>query len=126
MIHLLRMTSHAFRKDKTVFELYGVDFLLDTNLNLWFIEANTGPAISGYSVPMEDFIVKMVSDHFEIRMYLLVFRVMTTFLVVDEACEEVDEAEEGVVMRMLRSSQAARLREGPEAKGALQHVSMGC
>jgi len=66
MIHLLRMTSHAFRKDKTVFELYGVDFLLDKNLNLWFLEANSGPAISGYSVPMEKFIVKMVSDHFEI------------------------------------------------------------
>jgi len=66
MIHLVRMTSHAFRKDKTVFQLFGVDFLLDTNLNLWFIEANSGPAIGGYSVPMEKFIVEMVQDHFEV------------------------------------------------------------
>jgi len=66
MIHLLRMTSHRLRKDVTTFELYGVDFLLDTNLNLWFIEANSGPAIGGYSVPMEKFILQMVKDHFEI------------------------------------------------------------
>jgi len=71
MIHLLRMTSHAFRKDRTTFELYGVDFLLDTNLNLWFLEANSGPAIGGYSVPMEKFIVKMVQDHFEIAYGIL-------------------------------------------------------
>ena len=60
------MTSYKLKKDRTTFELYGVDFLLDTNLNLWFIEANSGPAIGGYSVPMEKFIVKMVQDHFEI------------------------------------------------------------
>jgi len=71
MIHLLRMTTHAFRKDRTTFELFGVDFLLDTNLNLWFIEANSGPAIGGYSVPMEKFIVKMVQDHFEIAYGIL-------------------------------------------------------
>jgi len=71
MIHLLRMTSHALRKDRTTFELYGVDFLLDTDLNLWFIEANSAPALGGYSKPMEKFIVKMVQDHFEIAYGIL-------------------------------------------------------
>ena len=71
MIHLIRMASHSFLKRSTIYELYGVDFLLDSNLNLWFIEANSGPAIGGYSKPMEKFIAKMVEDHFEIIMGLI-------------------------------------------------------
>ena len=66
MVHLLRLSSDKFLKDSSVYELYGVDFMLDTNLNLWFIEANAGPAFKGYSEPMEKFIVKMLKDHFEI------------------------------------------------------------
>jgi len=72
MIHLLRMTSHAFRKDKSTFELFSVDFLLDSNLNIWFMEANSGPAIEGgYSGSMEKFIVNMIQDHFEIEYGIL-------------------------------------------------------
>jgi len=88
MIHLLRMTSHAFRKDRTTFELYGVDFLLDTDLNLWFLEANSGPAIGGYSVPMEKFIVKMVQDHFEIAYGILKSRMKRVLNYVNRMIED--------------------------------------
>jgi hypothetical protein len=66
MIHLVRLAKDNMLRDSTVYELYGVDFMLDTNLNLWFIEANAGPAFDGYSKPMEKFITKMLADHFEI------------------------------------------------------------
>ena len=66
MIHLIRMTSHGFLRRSSLYELYGVDFMLDEDLNLWFIEANSGPAFGGYSQPMEKTIVKMLQDHFEI------------------------------------------------------------
>ena len=49
-----------------MYELFGVDFMLDTDLGLWFIEANSTPAFDGYSEPMEEFIVKMLQDHAEI------------------------------------------------------------
>jgi len=88
MIHLVRMTSHAFRKDKTTFQLFGVDFLLDTNLNLWFIEANSGPAIGGYSVPMEKFIVEMVQDHFEIVYGILRSRVKRILNYINKIVQE--------------------------------------
>ena len=75
MVHLLRLSSFAFLKRSSIYELYGVDFMLDENLNLWFIEANSSPAIEGYSEPMEKFIVKMAQDHFEVIMGLLRSRV---------------------------------------------------
>ena len=40
--------------------------MLDDQLNVWFIEANSGPAFDGYSAPMEKFIIKMLQDHFEV------------------------------------------------------------
>jgi len=71
MVHLLRLSSFSFLKHSSLYELYGVDFMLDEDLNLWFIEANSSPAIEGYSIPMEKFIVKMVRDHFELMTGLL-------------------------------------------------------
>jgi len=83
MIHLLRMTGSAFRKDKTTFELFGVDFLLDANLNLWFMEVNTEPHIEDYSLPMERFIVKMMKDHFEIAYGILKSRMKRVVIFVN-------------------------------------------
>ena len=66
MIHLIRSVSQNYFVTSSVYELYGVDFMLDEDMNLWFIEANDGPAFDGYSIPMEKFIIKMLQDHFEI------------------------------------------------------------
>ena len=33
-------TAKEYLKDSRVFEVFGLDFVLDTNLNLWFIECN--------------------------------------------------------------------------------------
>ena len=66
MIHLVRLASSSFYRGSTVYEIFGVDFMLDNDLNLWFLEVNTGPSFRVYSRPMEQFIVKMLTDHFEI------------------------------------------------------------
>jgi len=87
MIHLLRMTEHAFTKESTTYELFGVDFMLDTDLNVWFIEANSGPAIGGYSIPMEKFIVGMVQDQFEIVMGILRSRMKRVIQYVNRLIE---------------------------------------
>ena len=71
LVHLLRISGNSFYEHSSLYELYGVDFMLDENLNLWFIEANSGPALDGYSKPMEKFILKMLKDNFEIAHALL-------------------------------------------------------
>lgn len=71
LVHLLRFSMKPMYEHSSVFQLYGVDFMLDENLNLWFIEANAKPGLGEYSQPMEKFIVKMLVDHLEIVSGLL-------------------------------------------------------
>jgi len=45
---------------------------LDTDLNVWFLEANSGPSWDGdYTVSVEKVIVDMLKDHFDITYGLL-------------------------------------------------------
>lgn len=66
MQHLVRMTKGHFPKKSNTWELYGVDFMLDDNLNLWFIECNIGPVIKASSEEKGEFLKKMFKDAFEI------------------------------------------------------------
>ena len=47
MIHLVRMTAPSLWKSSNVYSLQGVDFMLDDNMNLWFLESNASPLLSG-------------------------------------------------------------------------------
>ena len=47
MVHLIRMSQSGYSKKSSLFELYGLDFVMDDDLNLWFIEANTMPLVNG-------------------------------------------------------------------------------
>jgi len=70
--HILRSVEHRFLKDSSLYEVFGVDFILDTDLNVWFLEANSGPSWDGdYTVSVEKVIVDMLKDHFDITYGLL-------------------------------------------------------
>jgi len=58
------MTSANFWKKSNVYELFEMEFVLDDNLQLWFIESKPTPSFGG-SQPK--FIGKMLSDLFEIE-----------------------------------------------------------
>ena len=88
MIHLVRQSAENLFENSSLYSLYGVDFMLDEDLNLWFIEANAGPAFKGYSRPMEKFIVKMLRDHFEIVHGLLKSRMKRVVEYVNELIDE--------------------------------------
>jgi len=66
MIHLLRMSQNAHLKSSSVYELFGADFMLDENLNMWFIECNSSPVLKGTNDEKEKFVTKMMADHFEV------------------------------------------------------------
>ena len=83
MIHLVRQSQDSFYVDSSLYSLYGVDFMLDEDLNVWFIEANSGPAFRGYSKPMEKFVVKMLQDHFEVVHGLLKSRMKRVLVYVN-------------------------------------------
>ena len=66
MVHSLRMTQHAFLKRSQSFELFGCDFVLDTNLKVWLIEINTTPSLDAPSLDREKILVKMLEDMFDL------------------------------------------------------------
>ena len=66
MVHLVRMAQGPLLKASSVYELYGCDFMLDKNLNLWFIEANIFPNLDDDTPREKEFLVKMLKDHYEI------------------------------------------------------------
>lgn len=100
MIHLMRMTSQNFLRKSTFYELFGLDFLLDADMNLWFIEANSGPSLDGSSKMVEKDILRMVRDHFEIIYSLLRSRMKRIVLLVNEMVEknQARETERGNVL----------------------------
>jgi len=43
-----------------------MDFTLDENLHLWFIEGNTSPMMEATTDERERLLLRMLTDHFEI------------------------------------------------------------
>jgi len=73
LIHILRATKDKLYKSSQVYELFGVDFVLDEDLNLWFIEAEHSPRIEPYDVgDIEDRepFFSIVTDMFDITFSL--------------------------------------------------------
>jgi len=88
MIHLIRLTQEPFLVQSSIYELFGVDFMLDDNLNLWFIEANSNPMLVGGSEEKEKFVTQMLKDQLEIVVGLLRSRMKRVISYVNSLIEE--------------------------------------
>lgn len=66
-VHLIRMSESSFLKHSGVFEMFGVDFLLDNELNLWFIECNASPQLIGTNEEKTELLTSMLEGMFEIQ-----------------------------------------------------------
>jgi len=66
-IHATRMSAYAFWNQSNVYEMFGLDFMLDDELNLWFIECNSSPQLIGTNDYKTKFLIKMLTDLFEIQ-----------------------------------------------------------
>jgi len=66
-IHTVRMSAHAFWNQSNVYEMFGLDFMLDEELNLWFIECNSSPQLIGTNPYKTQFLITMLTDLFEIQ-----------------------------------------------------------
>jgi len=85
-IHILRATQKSFLKNSSLFGLMGMDFTMDDNLNIWFIEGNSRPKIGGLNIPKRkyDNAVKMMSDLFDIIFGLLRSRLKRVILMINK------------------------------------------
>jgi len=67
MFHLVRVNLDRLLKHPRVFEVFGLDFMLDSNLNLKFIELNYDPGITSNQADKEKLNRKLLTDIVEIE-----------------------------------------------------------
>jgi hypothetical protein len=93
-IHSVRMSESAFWKGSNVFEMFGLDFMLDDNLNLWFIECNSSPQLIGTNPMKTKFLVTMLSDLFEIEFAYYRSRMKRVYEIFNKINTEVLEKQQ--------------------------------
>lgn len=50
------------QKRKNCFELFGYDFIIDEDFNVWLIEVNTNPCIEESSSILKIYLPRMIDD----------------------------------------------------------------
>lgn len=86
------MSEKAFWKGSNVFEMFGLDFMLDDNLNLWFIECNSSPQLVGTNEYKTEFLTRMLKDLFEIQFNLYRSRMKRVFGVFKRMYNEIGDS----------------------------------
>jgi len=91
-IHTVRMSAHAFWNQSNVYEMFGLDFMLDDEFNLWFIECNSSPQLIGTNDLKTKFLVQMLQDLFEIQYGLYRSRMKRVLALIKRIHQESSEA----------------------------------
>lgn len=71
MLHFSRMASERLLRHPRVFELFGVDFMFDENLHLWYLEINRSPAMQATTKEKGKIQSKLIKDVLDIEYALL-------------------------------------------------------
>ena len=61
------MVEPHLYKSSSVFEMFGIDFVMDDNQKLWFIESNPSPQMNGTSPAKRELLYKTIVEMFEIE-----------------------------------------------------------
>lgn len=67
ILQVVRMNSKRLLKHPRVFEVFGIDFMMDENKKIWLIEVNTDPGIAEITKDMGDINVKFLLDLIELE-----------------------------------------------------------
>jgi len=89
MVYMSRMIKYALLPMSTMFEMFGVDFMMDEKLNLYVIEANTSPMMEATTEEREKIILKMLNDMMEIIFKLLRSRMKRVIKYCNEIAKEL-------------------------------------
>lgn len=85
------MTSGPYLKISNIYELLGLDFILDDDMNLWFIESNPSPLLTGTTKHRVYYSV--VKDLFEIQYAYYRSRMMRMLDLIRRMQEEEKKGE---------------------------------
>src|SRR5688572_5157593 len=69
--HITKMTMHKWSAKSGLFRLLGADFMIDEDLNVWFIEINSGPLLFRTRDDVWETTQRILKDIIEIEFALL-------------------------------------------------------
>ena len=95
-IHLMRLTESSLYQVSNVFELFGLDFVLDDDLNLWFIECNASPQLVATNDRKKTFLTNMLSDIFEVQSAYYKSRMSRTFKFMERMVAQINSSPDTV------------------------------
>lgn len=101
MLHLVNSAKEKFEKKPNYYEMYGCDFLLDTDFDIWFMECQSDPGFNKADSP------KMMQGLWEITYGLLRSRIRRTIRFVNQLTTEIKEKHLGdtAMQKFIRSKQ---------------------
>ena len=121
--HILRFTQSIFEKRSGSYRLMGFDFMLDEDMNLWFIEANDSPQMSQTEAHRRYYTEILVRDAIEIQFALLRSRVKRLRRFVQRAAHEYRLKGEGWDEDGLRRLFKEANKEGFEPEFEISHTN---
>ena len=118
------MSMHVLEQRSGGYRLMGFDFMLDDNMNLWFIEANTGPQNSQWERKRRHLTEVMYRDALEIEFVYLRSRVKRLRDFVKIAVEEYRQKQENWDKETLRGLFEVANKEKLEPEFSISSTNM--
>jgi len=91
--HLARIAEGSLLRQSNLFEIFEVDFMLDDNLNLWFIKVNENPKYYAQNSVSEGKLFEMLNDAFEIQYKLYRSRMKRVLTLIEDMYIDQEGAE---------------------------------
>eukprot|EP00357_Protocruzia_adherens_P006633 CAMPEP_0115037216 /NCGR_PEP_ID=MMETSP0216-20121206/42646_1 /TAXON_ID=223996 /ORGANISM="Protocruzia adherens, Strain Boccale" /LENGTH=481 /DNA_ID=CAMNT_0002417313 /DNA_START=22 /DNA_END=1467 /DNA_ORIENTATION=+ len=97
MAHLIRMSVDKYLNHPGLFELFGCDFVLDSNLKVYFIEANNSPAFQATTEEKGRIQSQLIKEALDMQFAILENGINTDFtnkqfeMIIDERIDDLDD-----------------------------------
>jgi tubulin monoglycylase TTLL3/8 len=91
-LSMAKMNEEHFYKSSDVFELFGADFVIDDDLNLYIIEVNASPMIIGTAGRKTELLTNMMTGLFDIQYAYQYSRTKRALNYLKEKGEEIKKA----------------------------------
>ena len=88
------MSQDSLLKHSNVYELYGVDFMLDDEMKLWYIESNSNPQLSGFTKDKNSLYLSVVMGTMDIQYAYYRSRMMRVMEIVKRLQEDMGAKKE--------------------------------
>jgi len=108
---------HGNSNTTNFFELFGYDFMIDEDFNVWLIEVNTNPALGETAKYLEELIPRMIDDLMKLTVDKVFFNYYKTI------CQSApDPQEKSEQLNKMLNMPSRRLRDFPDDQNVWERL----